>query len=77
MTHTPTPWIVEDRDTLGGHNASCCVAHAALVAALRNALNVLAGIATGDLDTIKTNSPAIAQARAALALAETGRAVRL
>ena len=35
--------------------------------ALQNALNVLAGIATGDLKTVRKDSPAIAQARAALA----------
>jgi len=35
--------------------------------ALQNALNVLAGIATGDLKTVRKDSPAIIQARAALA----------
>jgi hypothetical protein len=35
--------------------------------ALKNALNVLAAIATGDLKTIDRDSPAIAKCRAALA----------
>jgi hypothetical protein len=40
-----------------------------LLEALQNALNVLAGIATGDLTTINRDSPAIAQARAVIAKA--------
>ena len=41
-----------------------------LLAALENAANVLAGIATGDLDTIGKDSPALLQARAAIAKAK-------
>jgi polygalacturonase len=40
-----------------------------LLAALKNALNVLAGIAAGDLKTIEKDSPAIQLARAAIAKA--------
>lgn len=40
-----------------------------LLAALENAANVLAGIATGDLKTIGKDSPALVQARAAIAKA--------
>jgi len=49
-----------------------CECHAAapdLLAALENATNVLAGLAVGDLKTIYHNSPALAQARAAIAKA--------
>ena len=45
-------------------------AHDELVSALQNAVNVLAGIATGDLKTVYPSSPAIEQARAALAKAK-------
>ena len=38
-----------------------------LLAALENALNVLAGLATGQLKEISTNSPAIGMARRAIA----------
>lgn len=40
-----------------------------LLAALENAANVLAGIATGDLKTIGKDSPALVQARSAIAKA--------
>ena len=43
-----------------------------LLAALENAANVLAGIATGDLKTLRKDSPALAQARAAIAKAKDG-----
>ena len=41
-----------------------------LLAALENARNVLAAIATGDLATIERDSPALAQCRAAIAKAK-------
>jgi hypothetical protein len=41
-----------------------------MLTALREARNVLAGIATGDLRTIKADSPVLAQVRAAIASAE-------
>lgn len=43
-----------------------------LLAALENAANVLAGIATGDLKTIGKDSPALAQCRAAISKAKGG-----
>ena len=61
-------------------NPSCCTAEdwanarliaAApdLLAALQNARNVLAGIASGDLKTVSADGPALAQCRAAIAKA--------
>ena len=50
-----------------------CESHEELVAALQNAVNVLAGIATGDLKTVYPSSPAIEQARAALDKAKGNR----
>lgn len=44
--------------------------HAELVEALQTALNVMAAIAIGDLKKITRDSPAIAQARAALSKAQ-------
>jgi len=57
--------------TIDGNMANAALIASApdLLAALENALNVLAGIATGDLKTIGRDSPAIAQARAAIAKA--------
>lgn len=54
------------------HTLLCVNSHDALIAALKNALNVMAGIATGDLDTVTKDSPAIKQAREALAAAQVG-----
>ena len=51
-------------------NARLIAAAPELLAALENALNVMAGIAIGDLKTIKVDSPAIIQARAAIAKAK-------
>ena len=53
------PDLLAERDRLLQANAE-------LVAALQNALNVLAGLAVGELQSIDRNSPAIAKARAAL-----------
>ena len=53
-------------------NARLIAAAPELLAALENAANVLAGIATGDLKTIGKDSPALAQARAAIAKAKDG-----
>lgn len=50
-------------------NAALIAAAPELLAALENAANVLAGIATGDLKTIGKDSPALGQARAAIAKA--------
>lgn len=50
-------------------NARLIAASPDLLAALQNALNVLAGVATGDLKTVTKDSPAIAQARSAIARA--------
>lgn len=50
-----------------------CNSHAALVSALENAGNVLAALATGQLNEIKPDSSALAQIRAALALAKGGQ----
>lgn len=43
-----------------------------LLEALQNAVNVMAGIVTGDLKTLQADSPAIAKARAAVAKATGG-----
>ena len=48
----------------------CVNMHDELLEALKNALNILAGVATGDLKTIKADSPAIALCRKAIAHAE-------
>ena len=60
-----------DLATVRGDNAQAdahlIAAAPELLEALENALNVLAGIAAGDLKTIGRNSPAIKQARAAIA----------
>ena len=63
--------MVSRSQLLGDSNANARLFAAApeLLAALTNALNVLAGIATGDLATVHRDSPAIAQARAAIAKA--------
>lgn len=50
-------------------NAQLISAAPDLLEALQNALNVLAGLATGDLETINRDSNAIKQARAAIAKA--------
>lgn len=47
-------------------NARLIAAAPELLAALQNALNVLAGIASGDLETVNRDSPAILAARAAI-----------
>jgi hypothetical protein len=44
----------------------------ALLAALENAANVLAALATGQLAKVERNSPALLQAREALQLARGG-----
>ncbi len=48
----------------------CEAEHAEMVAALKNAANVFAGLATGQLKKIDRDSPALAQIRAAIAKAE-------
>ena len=53
-------------------NAALIAAAPDLLAALENAANVLAGIATGDLKTIGKDSPALVQARSAIAKAKGG-----
>lgn len=53
-------------------NARLIAAAPELLAALQNARNVLAAMATGDLKTIKKDSPALAEARAAIAKATGG-----
>jgi len=53
-------------------NAILIAAAPELLAALENAANVLAGIATGDLKTIGKDSPALVQARSAIAKAKGG-----
>lgn len=53
-------------------NAQLIAAAPELLAALENAANVIAGIATGDLQTIGKDSPALAQARSAIAKAKGG-----
>lgn len=50
-------------------NARLIAAAPDLLAALQNARNVLAGLACGDLRTVNADSPALAQARAAIAKA--------
>ena len=50
-------------------NAALIAAAPELLAALINAGNVLAAIATGDLDGVSPDSPALAQIRAAIAKA--------
>jgi len=56
------PWNPENYR----RNARLIASAPELLEALENALNVLAGIATGDLEAVKRDSPAIAQARAAI-----------
>lgn len=58
--------------TLDSNKANALLIAAApeLLKALKNALNVLAGIATGDLPTITRDSAAIKQAREAITKAE-------
>jgi hypothetical protein len=51
-------------------NARLIAAAPDLLAALENAANVLAGIAVGDLKTVYPSSPALEQARAAIAKAK-------
>lgn len=51
-------------------NAQLIAAAPELLAALENAANVLAGLATGDLKTIQRDSPALLQARKAIAKAK-------
>lgn len=51
------------------HNARLIAAAPELLAALENARNVLAGLASGDLKAITADSPALAQVRAAIAKA--------
>lgn len=78
---TPNLYAVYDKDENffddGSINCSTQRANAHLIAAapelleaLENALNVLAGIATGDLKTIERDSPAIIKARAAISKAK-------
>lgn len=76
--HDPRSWwlesgflICEMRD---GHlgNAPLIAAAPDLLAALENARNVLAALATGDLEGIDRDSAALAQARAAIAKAKGG-----
>jgi hypothetical protein len=50
-------------------NARLIAAAPDLLAAARNAANVLAGLAIGDLDTVTRDSPALQQLRAAIAQA--------
>ncbi len=52
-------------------NARLIAAAPELLAALKNALNVMAGVATGQLLTINKDSNAISEARAAIAKATT------
>lgn len=54
----------------GEANAQLISAAPDLLEALKNATNVLAAIATGDLKTIERNSPAILLARVAISKAE-------
>ena len=51
-------------------NAYLIAAAPDLLEAAKNARNVLAGLATGDLKTIKANSPALLALRAAIEKAE-------
>ncbi len=51
-------------------NARLIAAAPELLAAIENAANVLAGIACGDLKTIRPDSAALKQARAAIAKAK-------
>jgi len=50
-------------------NARLIAAAPDLLAALENARNVLAALAVGDLDSVGRDSPALVQARAAIAKA--------
>ena len=51
-------------------NARLISAAPDLLAALQNACNVMAAIVTGDLDGLSPNSPALIEARAAIAKAK-------
>jgi hypothetical protein len=53
-----------------GEDARLIAAAPELLSAARNALNILAALAIGDLKAIKTDSAAIAELRAAIAKAE-------
>lgn len=59
--HVPGPYVYDEEAT-----AKLFAAAPDLLKALENARNVLAAIATGDLATIERDSPALAQARAAI-----------
>ena len=86
-THTPGPWLANvDTVWRGGEPIVChpinsarsiadarlIAAAPALLAALENAANVLAALATGQLAKVERNSPALLQAREALQLARGG-----
>jgi hypothetical protein len=47
-----------------------CNSHYEMLSALENAANVLAGLAVGHLDSIKSNSPALLKIRAAISKAK-------
>ena len=66
----PAPWLSEGEQEA---NARLVAAAPDLLAALQNARNVLAALATGQLKSIDRDSSALGQARAAIAKAE-GRA---
>lgn len=72
--HVNSPYIEDQHGTIAKvmrpeDNAAIIAAAPELLEALENALNVLAGIATGDLKTINRDSPVIIKARAAIAKA--------
>lgn len=62
--------VTMEHDGEGESNARLIASAPELLAALKNAGNVLAGLATGDLKEIRADSPALAQIRAAIAKAE-------
>ena len=61
--------LFDENAMLNATNKDLLLVQSDLLAALENAANVLAGIATGDLKTIGKDSPALLQARAAIAKA--------
>jgi hypothetical protein len=57
-------------DQDGAANARLIAAAPDLLAALQNAANVLAALATGQLKSVRPDSPALAKARVAISKAE-------
>jgi hypothetical protein len=62
--------LFDENAMLNATNKDLLLVQADLLAALQNACNVMAAIVTGDLDGLSPNSPALIEARAAIAKAK-------